>query len=211
MLYEGREFDPEALVALLDSELKKAKPSHALLEKLGMNPKTRLGVQRLVKEIEPDRVIPELDAAQPVLDELKALRDQIAEKDKKEAEKEAARAKADEERETTLRLESGRSLLRSRGYQKEGIEKIEKLMVDRNLPDFDAAMALFERDQPKENSAIPSSLNRSWDFLMPGEDDKDTISAVTLPKGRGQENALQRATFKEVANTLRDLRSGRAA
>lgn len=211
MLYEGRDYEPEQLVGLLDSELKKAKPSFALLEKLGANPKTRLGVQRLIKEIEPERVIPELDAAQPVLDELKALRDQIAAKEKAETERDAARAKEAEERETAQKIERGRTMLRGKGYQKEGIEKIEKLMVDRDLGDFDAAMALFERDQPKENPAIPSSLNRSWDFLMPGEDDKDTISAVTLPKGRGQENALQRATFKEVANTLRDLRSGRAA
>lgn len=211
MLYEGREYDPEALVGLLDSELKKAKPSFALLEKLGMNPKTRMGMQRLIKEIEPDRVIPELDAAQPVLDELKALREQIAAKEKADTDKEVARAKESEERETAQRLESGRALLRSKGYQKEGIEKIEKLMVDRSLPDFDAAMALFERDQPKDNPAIPSSLNRSWDFLMPGEEDKDTIAAVSLPKGRGQENALHRATMKEVASTLRDLRSGRAA
>lgn len=211
MLYEGREFDPEALVALLDTELKKAKPSHALLEKLGGNPKTRIGVQRLIKEIEPDRIIPELDAAQPVLDELKALRDQIAAKDKAETEKEEKRAKEAEERETSLRLESGRSLLRSKGYQKEGIEKIEKLMVDRNLPDFDAAMALFERDQPKDHPAIPSNLNRSWDLFGPAEEDKDATAAVSLPKGRAQENALQRVTFKEMANTLRDIRSGRAA
>jgi hypothetical protein len=211
MLYEGREFDPESLVALLDTELKKAKPSHALLEKLGMNPKTRLGVQRLIKEVEPDRIIPELDAAQPVLDEMKALREQLAERDKKEQEREAKRADDEEKRETARRLESGRALLRGKGYQKEGIEKIEAIMVERNIPDYDAAMALWERDQPKDNPAIPSSLNRSWDFLMPGEDDKDTIAAVSLPKGRGQENALQRATMKEVAATLKDLRTGRAA
>jgi hypothetical protein len=73
-------------------------------------------------------------------------------------------------------------------------------------------MALFERDQPRDAPAIPSNLNRSWDFLAPGEDDKDVIAAVSLPKGRAQENALQRATMKEVTSALRDIRAnGRAA
>ena len=41
MLYEGKDYEPEALVALLDREIKSAKPSKTLLDKLGANPKTR--------------------------------------------------------------------------------------------------------------------------------------------------------------------------
>lgn len=212
MLYEGREYEPEQLVALLDAELRVAKPNKALLDKLGKNPKTRTALLQLMKEDNPELAIPELDAAQPVYAEVKALRERLDAKEKTERETETARAKAESDRETAEAIANGRSLLQRRGYQKEGVEKIEEMMKARNLPDYEAAMALFERDQPKDAPAIPSSLNRSWDFMMPGEDDKDVIAAVTLPRGRAQENALQRATMKEAAAALREIRAnGRAA
>lgn len=206
MLYEGREYEPEALVALLDKELKAAKPSKTLLDKLGANPKTRLKTLQLIKEAEPERAIPEIDAAEPLLAEIKAIREERAAERKAAEEAAAKKAAEDQERESARIIDAGRTLLQRKGYQKEGIEKIEEMMRARNLPDYEAAMALFERDQPKDQPAIPSNLNRSWDFLGRGEEDKDTIAAVTLPKGRAQENALQRATMKEVTQTLKDLR-----
>ena len=212
MLYEGREYEPEQLVALLDAEFRVAKPNKQLLDKLGKNPKTRSTLLRLMKEDNPELAIPELDAAQPVLDEVKALRERLDAKEKKEQEDAAKLAKEASEREAAQAIEHGRALLQRKGYQKEGVEKIEEMMKARNLPDYEAAMALFERDQPRDAPAIPSNLNRSWDFLAPGEDDKDVIAAVSLPKGRAQENALQRATMKEVTSALRDIRAnGRAA
>lgn len=206
MLYEGRDYEPEALVALLDREIKSAKPSKTLLDKLGANPKTRASLLRLMKENDPALAIPEIDAAQPVLDEIKALREEREAEKKATREAEEKRAKEDQDRETARAIETGRALLQRKGYQKEGIEKVEELMKSRNLPDYEAAMALFERDQPKDRPAIPSNLNRSWELFGPAEEDKDATAAVTLPKGRAQENALQRATMKEVAKALQDIR-----
>lgn len=166
-------------------------PSKQLLDKLGANPKTRAQVLALMKEVNPNLVIPELDAAKPVLDKVAALEEKLAAKEKAEAEKEAKAAEAAQKSEIEKTIKGGRKKLSEAGWTKEGIEGVEKLMQERGLADYEAAAALFEKENPKEESTVPSNFTKSWDLFEAPADNELIKKAVSMPKGAAQERALK--------------------
>ena len=84
------------------------------------------------------------------------------------------------------RVEDGRKVLANAGYNAEGIEKVEKLMLDRQIADYDAGMALFERinppsrpmDEPSSRwgSNLPTEIEQGADYKQlwetQGQDDQ---------------------------------------
>ena len=123
------------------------------------DPKARKLVQQAQKIVNPNVVIPELDAAEPVLTEMTALREENAKLAKRmDLEK--------EERENSARIasftqswEAKKSGLRQRGYTDEGITAIEALAEERGIVDLEAASALFDRLHPPAELADPTSFN----------------------------------------------------
>lgn len=124
------------------------------------NPKTRRKILEADKALNPDKAIPELDAADPLHDELKALREEM-QKDRDERKAEADAKKADDDKASWDRQWSrGQDKLRDLRVSDEAIGEIEKLMTDRNIVDHEAGLALFEKMHP----APPPVMNGSSRF-----------------------------------------------
>lgn len=194
-----------ALIEVEDTELQAlkqrlaaAEPSKVLLDKMGSVPKTRAQLLQLMKEINPNMAIPELDAAKPIYDALSEERAKREALEKKIADREADEAKRKQEAQTEEMMAKGQKYLRSQGCTDEGIAAVEKFMADRGLIDYEAGFALWEQKQPKEESVEPSNFGRSWDLFAPPEEDGDIKRAVSLPKGVAQENALKRWQSNEI-------------
>ena len=195
--------------AKLQAELNGARNSKTLLDKLGANPKTRQKVLSLMKEADPSLAIPEIDAAQPVLDDIKALREELAAERKAAADEKAKQAKEQEERETAADIDRGRQLLRKRGYQDEGIAKIEEIMQQRRIPDYEAAALILEQTQPKDEPVIPSNMGRSFDMFGAPEDTNDLLKAIRSSNPNNQK-ALMQWQGRELSSALRAVRAENA-
>jgi len=174
-----------------------------LLNKLGQG-KNRRKLLELVKEEFPQASIPEIDAAAPVLDEVKQTREEMAALKKQLEEEKKAQAEAKREQELSGYVEKNRKMLRDQGWLPEGIEKVEKLMTERGLTDYEAAAALVERMEPKDEPVLPN-YDRSWNFTMPdrdadAEDHKLLVSSV---------NGARKWQGKQIQNFFKEKREGR--
>jgi hypothetical protein len=133
------------------------------VEKAMAHPEHRRTLLKVQKELYPDIAVPELDAANPVLDEVTKLREAF-EADKKAREEEAAKRNDESAKsEWEKKWAEGRSFLKTKHkYNDEGIEAVEKLMIDRNIPDHEAGLALFEKMNPPPPPALTGSSRFGW-------------------------------------------------
>src|SRR5215469_16012921 len=83
------------LVEIEDSELTTLKQAKALLDRFGGDPKTRSQLMALVKQVNPNAVIPEIDAKNEVLAEIKKRDEQLAALRKEVEDDKAARAEVE--------------------------------------------------------------------------------------------------------------------
>ena len=205
------EVDAEELKKL-QAELGSARLSKAALDKLGNNPKTRQQLLALMKEDNPALVIPEIDAARPVMEKVSALEKTIAEEREARATEKANAEKEQRERSVKETIDGARTGLKSRGWTEEGITGIEKLMQEEGIANYAAAEALFEKRQPKDEPILPSNYSKNWDFMHADEaEDADIRAAVSLPRGQKQEQALRRWQTKTIQTWLQEnpqFRSG---
>jgi len=190
----------------LQAELNAARPSKALLDKLAAKPGSRLAVQKIVKEAFPDTHIPELVAAEAAKNELTPMVERLAALETRLTDDEAAREKSARDARFGAQIESGRNLLRQRGYSTEKIEAIEKQMETRGIADYDAAEALYARDnRARESVAEPSAYDRNWNMAAPDAGDED--HKLLLLGGRKMTGARQ-FVAKQINSTLREMRGG---
>lgn len=135
---------------------------NGFVQKAMANPKTRREMLKIQKVIHPEIAVPELDAADPVLDELKALRTQFEED--KQAREDAAAKSADESQKSQWERQwlSGRKKLVDSGVNAEGVEAVEKLMSERSIADHEAGWALFERLNPPPPPPMTGSSRFNW-------------------------------------------------
>jgi hypothetical protein len=126
------------------------------------NPKTRRKILEADKALNPEKAIPELDAADPLHDELKALREEM-QKDRDER-KAAEDAKKTEDDKVIWERQWGRGQqkLRDLRVSDEAITEIEKLMGERNIVDHEAGLALFEKMHPAPPPVINGSSRFGW-------------------------------------------------
>lgn len=195
----------------LQAELNATRASKQVLDKIGSKPETRQKFWKLLKEVAPETPIPEIDAAQPVLNEIESLRKELADMKKAKADEEAESLKKARETEAQGRITSGRAALRKAGWTDEGIAKVEKKMEDRGLADYEAAAALVEKEEPPEEPIMSVSADRAYDLFTPPTEDGDIKRALSLPKGPAQDAALRRWTSKELAEGLKEIRAERMA
>ena len=185
-------------------------PSKTILDRLGNNPKTRIPLLRMMKEDNPALVIPEIDAAAPVLAELGKANEQIAALSKKITDKDEADAKAKRDAEVDGRIETGRAMLRKLGYNDDGVKGVEELMTKRGIVDYEAAEALFDREQQQPESFIPgNNFGRdSGLFDPPGE--SPWLEALKWKGNKGaQDKAIKRVANKEITNWFADREAGK--
>lgn len=166
-----------SIVEVEESELRAHQQVTGALNKLLANPKTRSKLLALQKEANPDLIIPELDAAAPVREEVTELSRQLAEFKKTMEDERSARVEA--ERVAGLRsdFEKGRSYLRDRGYTDEGITAVEKFMEENGVASHKVAAAAHERLYPPQEPIRSSGGNR-FDLFDPNDRSAEHMKAL---------------------------------
>lgn len=170
------------------------------------NPKTRRNYLAQVKEAFPNIAIPEIDAAAPVINEVNELKKSMTEfmdaiktdREKERAEKIGSTVQA--------KIAEGRRKAAERGYTAEGIEKLEQMMVEKGLSDFDDALKLYEYDNPPAAPARPTRGNM-FDFIdenQKGDNANDYIKSLFATKGE-DDGVLN----NQIKSVLSDMRVGR--
>ena len=170
-----------AAVEIDETELAGARQLAGTVNAIMGNPKSRRMMQEAYKIANPNAVIPEIDAAKPIMDEVSAVREELAAlrkgmTDDKDA-REAASARA--RMETTW--ESGRRKLRAQKYTDEGLASVEKLMEDRGIADHEAAAALWERHNPPPAPTTGDGRSKFDIFNPTHREDLDVKSLLENP------------------------------
>ena len=184
-----------------DAYLAKLQAAEKLLEQLNSSPKSRKSLTAAIKEHYPqtrteDDIAEEFAA--PIREEVQASLSEV----KGMLQKLHDRDQRDQELRTLADLDTAFGRLRSTyGYNEDGIDKIKSLMVDRSIPDPEAAAAPYERLNP-----APVDTRSSWEpdgwNLREDAVDTDVQGLFTDP---------DRWADKEVGKILLDIRSQRQA
>lgn len=169
-----------------DEELTLLRSARGLLDQLMTSPKTKKNIQSLVKTLHPNVVTDEDQASEilaPVQEKLAAL-----EKWKQDR----------EDKDIEGQFESKFAALRKDGWTEDGIEKLKKLMVDRQNPDVESAVALFERQNPAPKETPDALRSRGWADIPQGQED-------TVKELMTDESAWAR---KEAGKVFDEIRAG---
>lgn len=160
-----------ALVEIDETELLNYRNITTAVQKMLANPKTRPMLLEAQKTINPNAVIPELDAAKPVFAAVNAMNEKVK---ALEAQREADKAEAQKEKTLTAlrsQWEEGRAKARRAGYTTEGLEQLEQFMETKGIADHEIAMPAFERLNPQ--APVESAGGNRFDPFrsMKGEGD----------------------------------------
>ncbi len=112
------------------------------------NPETRKAALRATKKVNPGMSIPEIDLEDAGRAEFKA-RDERIEKLEDELRR----------RDAESRVHAERAALRDKGMSAEDIAAVEKLMIDKRIPDYSTA-AEFLQNQRQVAEPTPNSMER---------------------------------------------------
>lgn len=185
---------PEQQVVLTPAQFQTLQRGQLLLQKLANGP-TKRRFENIVKEIVPEVETTDdqiAEYAEPYINKLeennKRLEDFLAAQEKEKEDGIAAQAAA--------KLSSEFAAMRAEGLTEDGEAKVRELMVQRNIPDPWAALALWERNNPKPPEGVASYEPDMWDF---------EANAV----GRDNEglfNNPDRWMGQEIANVLAEMR-----
>ena len=182
------------LIEIDETELQNYRLVSTAVNAMLKHPEARKRVLEAQKLINPDAVIPEIDAAKPFMTELEKTREEIkamresAETERAEREKE--RKLADMEK----TWNKGRSKLREAGYTGEAITKIEALMEEKGVADHEIAASYFDKlhPAPEPVSSPGNRMNIFGDMrsndamkpLMEGHEDVFLQNMVNETLGR---------------------------
>ncbi len=160
------------------------------LTKLYNNPETRGVVLRATKKVTPGLVVPELELEERANAAFKQRDDKI-ESLEHEIRKRDAENRIDRERQG----------LREAGHSKEDIAAIEKLMMDKRIPDYGTAAQFFSQERKlAEPTPATSSFGQPPTISLPG----DPLKALKQgPKG------LRDFGRTQASDAINDLRSGK--
>ena len=116
----------------------------ALAKLLADNPKTRKNFLRLTKEVNPDLVIPELQLEEYTEKRVNEADQRVMQLENKLRERDAIES-----------LEKKRNSLKAKGFAQsdEDVEAIEKVMVEKNIPNHETAAQYWEW---MKQSAVPT-------------------------------------------------------
>lgn len=128
----------------------------ALVQKMLSHPEARKKVLAAQKDIDPNVVIPEIDARKPVEEGLAAIQKEM--RDFMEAQKAEKEKERDEARKNQFitEFERGRQMLREAGVTDEGLKKVEELMTRAGIVDHEIGWAAFSKLNPEPEPAPPA-------------------------------------------------------
>ena len=130
---------------------------------IGAHPKGRELMQEAVALVMPDQAGPEIRIRHEVTEKLTGIEKTIADFIAAQAKDKEDRVAEETKRQFEGEWTRGRQKLRDAGYNDEGVGKVEELMVKRNIADHEAAMALFERENPPQEAVSTGSAH--WNFF----------------------------------------------
>ena len=158
----------------------------ALADSLTKNPKTRESFLRLAKTASPDTPIPEIDLkdqvramAQPLVDTVATLERQML------------------TRSVEDNIMGKRNSLYEKGFKKDEVDQIEKLMVERQIPSHETAAEFFKM---QKQTATPTP---------------STMTPITLPTNvmesmkNGGQSGMNQWARGEAYSVINDLKAGR--
>ena len=147
------------MVEISEQEAKILGGSKALLDKLLANPKTKRQAEALIKTVHPEAVTTD-DIVEPYVAEIKELKKEF--QDYVKGQKGAA---------LDSKLEKDISYLRNeRDFTDDGIEKLKKLMVEKEIPDIVVAADHWERQNPPKPQEPSLISPTDWGFGRKTED-----------------------------------------
>ena len=155
-----------AYIEVDENELAELKQVQATVRQMLANPSARKRVLQAQKDVNPNLVIPELDAAKPILDEVGSLRSEMAEFIKSQKDAEMARQEEARMDKLRTRWEAGRRSAREEGYTEEGLNSLEAFMEKNGIADHSLAIPAFERLNPPAQPAISGAPDR-FDIFQP--------------------------------------------
>jgi len=165
------------LVEIDEAQLGAYKQVTEEVNRLLSNKDARRMLLQAKKLVDPNVMIPELDAAEPLRAEQSALAEKLDKIEQRMAEAETKRAEAERLRELNTQWERGRSRLRSNGYTDEGLSEVEKFMEEKGIADHEVAAAAFERLHPPAEPARSVSNNR-FDLFSADDRSSDHMKAL---------------------------------
>jgi len=169
------------------------------------HPEARKLVLKAQKTVNPNAVIPEIDAAAPLANELAGVTKRLDDIAASIAADKAARDAEAKVNEFATAWGKQKAKLRDAGYYDDAIEAIEKLAQERGIPDLEAAAALHEKLHPPASPASPSGFG-TWNFLEPTEKEGEFTKKLLETKG-DDDGALR----SEINKALADVRGQRRA
>ena len=189
-----------AKVEIDEEELVRSQKLRDTVAKIWANPKTRVQLQALHKEVDPQAVTPDLDQQQPINEAIagiqKTVNDFITESKKDKDE----RNNKDTLDALNSKVSSGLATLRRQGWTDEGIKGVEKLMQDHGIVDPEIAASHYEKLHPPQQPVTPGGTG-SWNFMEPPPDDQADLKKLMETKGESEP-----LLSKMVRDTLADVR-----
>lgn len=181
-------------------KITKAAEIEAAFAKLTSGPQ-RTQFLKLYKEAYPDAVVPELDAAKPVMDEMSALRKEFTDFVESTKKKEEDQVKASRESAASRTVSDGRGWLRrDKKLDDEGVTAVEKVMQDLGVPNYEVAFNHWKASQPPDAQTFDTNYGgRNLDWFK--EDDRPDVQLLMKDP-----LAFRR---KETGKVLQEIREGR--
>jgi hypothetical protein len=137
----------------------------------------RLEALKLVKKHFPDVALPEIDTAEaasrPLLDKIAALEARYDEDRKREQEEREKEKQEAQERRVKNTITSAHKRLREEGWDEDGIARIEDLMRERGIGDYDVASAYVRSQMPAPSPIAQSYAGKDLNWFNPSEAEVD--------------------------------------
>lgn len=168
------------------------------------NPKTREKMLRVQKDLNPEASVPEIDAADRVMGAVDKVMERVEAMSKRMDDREKNERETEATGRATRRLQEGQELLARNGYNAEGVKKIEDLMVERGISDYEAGLVLFEKKNPKPAPSEYSSGR--WGSMSDVENvQADDFKPLWETGGKGGEaDAWLNGQIKKIRTEFRN-------
>lgn len=137
-----------------DALLAEYQGAHKLLDAVLRNPKTKEKAQEIIKDLNPNAVLPDYDLRKAVQGDVKALTDKIAGLEKQ----------LKDEKDDAIFNRAFDTAMSKRGITEEGRPKVMELMKERKIYDPDAGALAFLDANPPPSPVQPSGWAGSLMF-----------------------------------------------
>lgn len=168
------------------------------------DPKTRHKMLEIDKTLNPNKAIPELDAPTAVMAELTKVTESVAALSKKIDDDRSKREEEERTRVLSRKVTDGQAMLAKAGYTKEGIDKIEALMLEEGIASYSAGLAFYEKLNPRP-TPTESSASR-WGSMSDVPLDQTAPDFKQLWESQGKGGEADAWVNKVAADTLRGMR-----